>query len=161
GRIAWIGPRVQLPRDMTARETLDAGGGWLTPGLIDCHTHLVYAGSRAREFEQRLGGATYEDIARAGGGIASTVRMTRAASEAELARSAGARLDRLLEEGVTTVEIKSGYGLDAASELKLLRVARRLGAERGVDVRTTLLAAHALPPEYAGRPNDYIALVCG
>ncbi len=160
GRILWVGARAELPGAVRAAVELDGRGAWLTPGLIDCHTHLVYAGNRAREFEQRLAGATYEDIARSGGGILSTVRATREASESELARTSGARLERLLAEGVTTVEIKSGYGLDAAHELKSLRVARSLGALHGVDVRTTLLAAHALPPEYAGRPDDYVTLIC-
>jgi imidazolonepropionase len=159
GHITWVGPRAELPRVRTAVE-LDGRGRWLTPGLIDCHTHLVYAGNRALEFERRLDGATYEEIARAGGGILSTVRATRAASEADLVRQSEPRLRRLLAEGVTTIEIKSGYGLDLGTELKLLRVARGLCAAQGIDVRTTLLAAHALPPEYAGRADDYIALVC-
>ena len=160
GRIAWVGPRAELPPSLRAREELDGGGGWLTPGLIDCHTHLVYAGDRAGEFERRLGGASYADIAREGGGILATVRATRAASEGELLRQSEPRLERLLAEGVTTVEIKSGYGLDVENELKMLRVARRLGAACGVDVRTTLLAAHALPPEFAGRSAEYVALAC-
>jgi imidazolonepropionase len=160
GQIAWVGPRSELPQPLRANKELDGKGGWLTPGLIDCHTHLVYAGNRAPEFEQRLRGTSYEDIARAGGGIASTVRATRAASEAELQRESGRRLVRLLDEGVTTLEIKSGYGLDRDNELKLLRVARALGTAHAVDVRTTLLAAHALPPEYAGRADDYVTLVC-
>jgi imidazolonepropionase len=149
-----------MPQALRASTELDGKGGWLTPGLIDCHTHLVYAGDRADEFEQRLCGASYEDIARAGGGIASTVRATRAASETELLTAAARRLRRLLDEGVTTLEIKSGYGLDRDNELKLLRAARALGIAHGVDVRTTLLAAHALPAEYAGRADDYVALVC-
>jgi imidazolonepropionase len=160
GRIAWVGARRDLAPALRAREELDGRGGWLTPGLIDCHTHLVYAGNRAREFERRLAGASYEDIAREGGGIQATVRSTRAASEKQLFRESEPRLKRLLDEGVTTVEIKSGYGLDPANELKLLRAARRLGAANGIDVQTTLLAAHALPPEYAGRIGDYVALVC-
>ena len=160
GRIAWVGPRRDLPADAHARTTLSCAGDWLLPGLVDCHTHLVYAGNRANEFERRLNGATYADIAREGGGIASTVRATRAASEDDLARQSMPRLASLASEGVTTVEIKSGYGLDTASEAKQLRVARRLGVETGVDVRTTLLAAHALPPEYAGRADDYIDYVC-
>jgi imidazolonepropionase len=159
-RIAWVGPRRDVPRDADAKATLSCAGDWLLPGLVDCHTHLVYAGNRANEFERRLNGATYADIAREGGGIASTVRATRAASEDELARQSMPRLASLASEGVTTVEIKSGYGLDTASEAKQLRVARRLGADAGVDVRTTLLAAHALPPEYAGRADDYIDYVC-
>jgi len=160
GRIAWAGARALLPRSLHAAVELDGKAGWLTPGLIDCHTHLVYAGNRAREFEQRLQGASYEDIARAGGGIVSTVCATRAASEADLLRASEPRLASLLAEGVTMVEIKSGYGLDLANELKLLRVARGLCAAHGVDVQTTLLAAHAIPPEYAGRGDDYITLVC-
>jgi imidazolonepropionase len=158
--IAWVGARKDLPATLHARVELDGRGGWLTPGLIDCHTHLVYAGNRAREFERRLAGASYEDIAREGGGIQATVRSTRAASEEQLLRESAPRLKRLLDEGVTTVEIKSGYGLDPANELKLLRVARRLGAANGIDVQTTLLAAHALPAEYAGRAGDYLELVC-
>jgi imidazolonepropionase len=160
GRIAWVGPRGDLPSALRASEELDGGGGWLTPGLIDCHTHLVYAGNRADEFERRLGGASYEDIAREGGGIQATVRATRTASEEQLLRQSEPRLSRLLAEGVTTVEIKSGYGLDLESELKLLRVARRLASVNGIDVRTTLLAAHALPPEFAGCAAEYVTLVC-
>ena len=160
GGVAWVGARKDLPATLRARVELDGRGGWLTPGLIDCHTHLVYAGNRAREFERRLAGASYEDIAREGGGIQATVRSTRAASEEQLLRESEPRLRRLLDEGVTTVEIKSGYGLDPANELKLLRVARRLGAANGIDVQTTLLAAHAVPAEYAGRAGDYLELVC-
>jgi len=160
GRVAWVGKRAALPGELSAREELDGRGGWLTPGLIDCHTHLVYAGNRAGEFEQRLAGVSYEAIARSGGGIMGTMRATRQASEEELTAMSIPRLRRLLDEGVTTIEIKSGYGLDTATELKLLRVAKRLGEICGVDVRTTLLAAHALPPEYAGRSDAYIALVC-
>ena len=137
-----------------------AAATWLTPGLIDCHTHLVYAGNRAHEFERRQLGATYADIAREGGGIAATVRATRAASEAELAAQSRPRLAALAAGGVTTVEVKSGYGLDTAAEMKQLRVARALGSELDVTVRTTLLAAHALPPEFAGRADDYIDYVC-
>ncbi len=153
GRIAWVGPLSQLPA--AAASEHDCEGAWLLPGLIDCHTHLVFGGDRAAEFEQRLGGASYEEIARAGGGILSTVRATRTATEAELLAAALPRLDGLLAEGVTTVEIKSGYGLDAGNELKMLRVARALAAQRRVAVRTSLLAAHATPPEYAGRRADY------
>jgi len=160
GCIAWVGARKDLPPALRAREELDGRGGWLTPGLIDCHTHLVYAGNRAGEFERRLAGASYEDIAREGGGIQATVRSTRAASEEGLLQESEPRLKRLLDEGVTTVEIKSGYGLDTANELKLLRVARRLGTANGAGVQTTLLAAHAVPPEYAGRAADYVSLVC-
>ena len=159
-RIAWIGARAGLPSDAKAATTLSCEGDWLLPGLVDCHTHLVYAGNRANEFERRLLGATYADIAREGGGIMSTVRATRTASEDELARQSMPRLAALAVEGVTTVEIKSGYGLDTASEAKQLRAARRIGLQAGVDVRTTLLAAHALPPEFAGRPDDYIDYVC-
>jgi imidazolonepropionase len=158
--IDWVGARKDLPPELRARTELDAMGRWVTPGLIDCHTHLVYAGNRAREFEERLHGASYEDIARKGGGILATVLATRAASEEMLIRAATPRLEQLLEEGVTSIEIKSGYGLDLAGELKMLRAARRLGASSEVDVRTTLLAAHVLPPEYAGRAADYVALIC-
>lgn len=159
GRIAWIGARRDLP-ERTPAHTVDLGGHWITPGLIDCHTHLVYGGSRAREFEMRLEGASYEEIARAGGGIVSTVRATRAADEAQLLKSASKRLDYLLAEGVTVVEVKSGYGLDMESERRMLAVARKLGECRPVLVQTTCLAAHAIPPEYQGRADDYIDLVC-
>lgn len=157
-RLAWVGPRAELPADLRQRCTQwhDAGNALVTPGLVDCHTHLVYGGDRAQEFEQRLNGATYEEIARAGGGIASTVRATRAASEDELLAQASGRLRELLAEGVTTIEIKSGYGLALEQERKCLRVARRLGEEEPVDVRTTFLGAHALPPEFAGRPDAYV-----
>jgi imidazolonepropionase len=138
------------------REELDGQGALLTPGLIDCHTHLVHAGHRAREFEMRLAGASYEEIARAGGGIVSTVRQTREAVPADLFSQSARRLAELMAHGVTTVEIKSGYGLSLKDELKQLRVARELGQRHPIDVRTTLLAAHAVPPEYAGRPDDYI-----
>lgn len=161
GRIAWAGPRAEAP-PFDAIDRIDGSGGWLTPGLIDCHTHLVYAGNRSAEFEMRLQGATYEDIARAGGGILSTVKATRAASEAHLLDVSRARLATLVAEGVTTVEIKSGYGLDTENELKMLRVARRLGEDSpgATRVVTTLLAAHALPPEFAGRSDAYIDEVC-
>lgn len=159
GRIAWIGRRADLPDD--ARTAHDLGGAWVTPGLIDCHTHLVFGGDRAGEFEQRLNGATYEEIARSGGGIRSTVTKTRAASEDELLRAAGRRLTALLAEGVTTVEIKSGYGLDVENEAKMLRVARRLGELHPVTVKTTFLGAHAVPPEFQGRQRDYVELVAG
>ena len=149
-----------MPPDLAAREELDGRGGWLTPGLIDCHTHLVYAGNRADEFEQRLAGASYEAIARSGGGIMATVRATRAASDDALIAASTPRLRQLLDEGVTTVEIKSGYGLDTSTEMKMLRVARRLGESCNVAVQTTLLAAHALPPEYAGRADAFLSLVC-
>ena len=157
GRIAWVGPLAALPQ--SAAQEFDCAGAWLLPGLIDCHTHLVFGDDRAAEFEQRLGGASYEEISRAGGGILSTVRATRAASEAALKAAALPRLDGLLAEGVTTIEIKSGYGLDAGTELKQLRVARALATERRVEVRTTLLAAHATPPEYAGRRAEYAQVV--
>ena len=153
GRIAWVGPRADLPRHDAP--VTDCAGAWVLPGLIDCHTHLVFGGNRAAEFEQRLAGATYEEIARAGGGILSTMRATRAANEAQLVQSALPRLDALLHEGVTTVEIKSGYGLEMTTELRMLRAARALGAQRAVTVVTSLLAAHAVPPEYQGRQADY------
>jgi imidazolonepropionase len=157
GRIAWVGRRADAP---PARAIHDCGGLWLTPGLVDCHTHIVHAGNRSDEWEARLNGATYEDIARAGGGIMSTVRATRAASEDELLRASLPRIQVLLAEGVTLLEIKSGYGLDFASEAKMLRVARRVGKILPVDVCTTFLGAHALPPEYAGRGDDYIDMLC-
>lgn len=157
GRIAWIGRSREAP---AAARRIDGEGQWLTPGLIDCHTHLVHAGHRAREFQMRLSGMSYEAIARAGGGIQATVAATRAASEDELVAQALPRLRRLVEEGVTTVEIKSGYGLDIAHELKMLRAARRLQDAMPVTVRTTLLALHALPAEYAGRPDAFVDFVC-
>ncbi len=160
GRIAWIGQRRDLPDTLREGPAIDVAGALVTPGLVDCHTHLVFAGNRAREFEMRLAGATYEEIARAGGGIASTVAATRAASVTQLRCESLARLDAMAREGVTTVEIKSGYGLDPANELKCLRVARSLASERRMRVVTTLLAAHAVPPEFAGRGDDYIDLVC-
>src|SRR6185436_10605035 len=149
------------PAGIDALEIIDCQRRWITPGLIDCHTHLVYAGDRAHEFEQRLNGVSYEEIARAGGGIRSTMNATRAASEAQLIAQSMPRLDALLAEGVTTVEIKSGYGLALEHERKQLRVARALGQERAVTVRTTFLGAHAVPPEFAGRADDYIAEVAG
>jgi imidazolonepropionase len=158
GRIAWLGLRSELPQG--ARETHDCGGAWLTPGLIDCHTHIVHAGNRSAEFEARLNGATYEDIARAGGGIMSTVRATRAASVDELVEQSAPRVASLLAEGVTTLEIKSGYGLDLASEEKMLRAARRIAERMPVTVSATFLGAHALPPEFAGRPDAYIDELC-
>jgi len=157
GRIAWVGPRSQAP---AAGREHDCGGLWLTPGLVDCHTHIVHAGNRSDEWEARLNGASYEDIARQGGGIMSTVRATRAASEDELLRQSSPRIEALLAEGVTTLEIKSGYGLDLASEAKMLRAARRVGSVLPVDVATTFLGAHALPPEFAGRADDYIDEIC-
>jgi imidazolonepropionase len=160
GRIVFVGPRADLPAALSARETIDCGGRWITPGLIDCHTHLVHAGHRANEFELRLKGASYEEIARAGGGIVSTVKATRAASEDDLVASALPRLDALLAEGATTVEIKSGYGLELATEHRQLSAARRLARERPVDVVTTFLGAHALPPEVGGDKGAYIDQVC-
>jgi imidazolonepropionase len=154
-RISWVGPRTEWTGK--AREEYDARGGWITPALIDCHTHLVYAGNRAHEFELRLKGATYEEIARAGGGILSTVKATRAATEDELFDLAQHRLRQWTREGATVIEIKSGYGLDRDTELKMLRVARRLC---GLTVKTTFLGAHALPEEYKGRADEYIDLVC-
>jgi imidazolonepropionase len=159
-RIAGLWPERDFDPMLAAGAEEAGRGGVLTPGLVDCHTHLVYAGNRAGEFEQRLEGASYEEIARAGGGILSSVRATRAASEDQLVAASLPRLDALLADGVTTLEIKSGYGLTLADELKMLRVARRLGELRPVRVTTTLLGAHALPPEYAGRADDYVSLVC-
>ena len=158
GRIAWFGPGDELPASSAVLQ--DGQGCWLTPGLIDCHTHIVHAGNRSDEFEARLNGASYEDISRAGGGIMSTVRATRAASDDELLRQSLPRVLALLAEGVTTLEIKSGYGLDGDSEAKMLRVARRIGEQLPVSVRTTFLGAHALPPEYAGRADAYVDLLC-
>lgn len=158
GRIAWVGPA----RDYVAKpgeEQVDLEGRLITPGLIDCHTHLIYAGNRAGEWGRRLEGASYEEIAREGGGIASTVSATRAAGHAELLETAGARLRTLAAEGVTTVEVKSGYGLDQNTELRMLRVARELGTASGVDVIATFLGAHAIPPEYAGRREAYVRLI--
>jgi imidazolonepropionase len=160
GRIAWLGCQADMAAGAVAQTMHDGGGCWLTPGLIDCHTHIVHAGNRSDEFEARLNGATYEDIARAGGGIMSTVRATRAASEDELMRQSLPRVRSLLAEGVTTLEIKSGYGLTLESEANMLRVARRIGRELPVGVATTFLGAHALPPEFAGRADDYITEVC-
>ena len=157
--IEWIGPRSQAPAADYA-QVHDLQGAWVTPGLIDCHTHTVFGGNRSGEFEQRLEGVSYAEIAAKGGGIASTVRATRAATEDELFTSAHKRLRSLLRDGVTTVEIKSGYGLDLASERKLLRVIRRLGEALPVSVRATCLAAHALPPEYKDRADDYIDHIC-
>lgn len=155
GRIAWVGPRDQRPAGDGA-ETERLGGRWVTPGLIDCHTHLVFGGDRSGEFEQRLGGASYEDIARSGGGIVSSVRATRAASEADLFASAMTRLEGLTGTGVTTIEIKSGYGLDLETELKMLRVARRIGREGRVRVRTSYLGLHAVPPEHRDDRAAYV-----
>jgi imidazolonepropionase len=161
GVLAWVGARSELPGEPAslAQEVIEADGGWVTPGLVDCHTHLVFAGDRAREFEQRLAGASYEAIARAGGGILSTVRAVRAASEDALLDESLPRARALLADGATTLEIKSGYGLDLASERRMLRVARRIGETLGIGVRTTYLAAHALPPEFEGRADAYIDAV--
>jgi len=158
--IAWTGAEADLPASVRADAEIDLGGALVTPGLVDCHTHLVYAGQRAGEFEQRLEGASYEDIAKAGGGIRSTVAATRAASDATLFDLARERALALMSEGVTTIEIKSGYGLAAEHEARCLRVARRLGRELPLHVQTTCLSAHALPPEFAGRADDYIDAVC-
>jgi imidazolonepropionase len=155
-RIAFAGPEADAPE---AAERIDCDGRWITPGLVDCHTHLVYGGSRAGEFEKRLAGATYEEIARAGGGILSTVKATRAASEAELVAAALPRLDRLIADGVTTVEVKSGYGLSLAAELLQLRAARALAKARPVEIVTTFLGAHALPPEFADA-DAYVTEIC-
>ncbi len=157
GRIVWAGPRADLPaHDAAGTDRLH--GRWVTPGLIDCHTHLVFGGDRSGEFEQRLGGATYEEIARAGGGIVSTMAATRAATEDQLYASALTRLEGLKASGVTTVEIKSGYGLDRETELKMLRVARRIGREAGVRVRTSYLGLHAVPPEHRSDRAAYVDL---
>jgi imidazolonepropionase len=162
GQIAWAGALADLPPALAARVHAEQGldGALLTPGLVDCHTHLVYAGQRAREFELRLEGASYEEIARGGGGIRSTVAATRAASDEQLLALATQRARALMAEGVTTLEVKSGYGLSEADEARCLRVARRLGRTLPLTVRTTFLGAHALPPEFAGRPDDYVAAVC-
>ncbi len=159
GRIVYAGPADDAPA-LEPEHVVDCEGCWITPGLVDPHTHLVHAGDRAAEFERRLAGVSYEQIAREGGGIVSTVRATRAASEAELVAASAPRLDALMAEGVTTVEIKSGYGLSVADELKQLRAARALQEGRPVSVATTLLAAHAVPPEFRGEPDRYIDLVC-
>ncbi|SFU89026.1 imidazolonepropionase [Pseudoduganella namucuonensis] len=160
GRIAWLGAAAEARAAGDAAVVHDGAGCWLTPGLIDCHTHIVHAGNRSDEFEARLNGATYEDIARAGGGIMSTVRATRAASEDELYAQSLPRILSLLAEGVTTLEIKSGYGLTLEAEARMLRVARRVGATLPVGVATTFLGAHAVPPEFAGRADDYVDEVC-
>ncbi len=159
GRIAFVGNREDLP-DGAAEKSLSLDGRWLTPALIDCHTHLVFGGDRAAEFEQRLEGASYEDIARAGGGIMSTVLATRETSADELFAAALPRVQALAAEGVAMIEIKSGYGLDVDNEIKMLEVARRLGESSAIDIRTTLLAAHTVPAEYKGKADDYIARVC-
>jgi imidazolonepropionase len=160
GLVRWVGPQADVPAEFHALPRHDGGDALVTPGLVDCHTHLVYGGQRANEFAMRLAGASYEEVAKAGGGIVSSVRATREASEDELFASAGKRLESLLAEGVCAIEIKSGYGLSLEHERKQLRVARRLGEAYGVTVRTTFLGAHALPPEYTGRSAAYIDLVC-
>jgi len=162
GTLDFVGSRAEWDQRHAAdaRPRTHAGGRWITPGLVDSHTHVVFAGDRAGEFEQRLQGASYEEIARAGGGIVSTVRATRAADEDELLAQSLPRARALLADGVTTLEIKSGYGLDLANERKMLRVARRIGEQLGITVRTTFLGAHALPPEYSGRADEYIDAVC-
>jgi imidazolonepropionase len=159
GSIAWIGPEADLPSG-NAASTRSVSGRWITPALIDCHTHLIFGGNRAQEFEQRMKGASYEEIARAGGGILSTVRATREASAEDLFDRALPRVRALAAEGVATVEIKSGYGLDVENELKMLEVAERLGESSGINVCTTLLAAHTVPPEFEGKADDYIDLIC-
>ncbi|HEX6136939.1 MAG TPA: imidazolonepropionase [Casimicrobiaceae bacterium] len=159
GRIAWVGPRAALPRRDATFEH-DGAGQWVTPGLTDCHTHIVYAGNRSDEFEARQNGASYEEIARRGGGIVSTMRATRAASETALVAASMPRIASLLAEGVTSLEIKSGYGLELASEERMLRAARAIGRSEPLRVSTTFLGAHTLPPEYAGRADAYVALVC-
>ncbi len=160
GRIVLLAPMEELAGARLPETAIDAGGAWLTPGLIDSHTHLVWGGQRSHEFARRLAGDSYADIARAGGGILATVSATRALSEAQLVAAARPRLQALLREGVTTVEIKSGYGLTIADELKMLRAARALAAEFPVRIRTTLLAAHAVPPEYTGRADAYVEQIC-
>ena len=159
GRIAWLGPMAALPADARADRIDDLQGRVLTPGLVDCHTHLVFAGNRAHEFDMRLNGATYEQIARAGGGIRSSVAAVRQADEDALLRQSLPRARALLQDGVTTLEIKSGYGLDVDNERKMLRVARRIGEQLGITVRTTYLAAHALPPEFRDDADGYIDAV--
>lgn len=160
GVIVYAGAKADAPTGLTSARSVDCEGRWITPGLIDCHTHLVYGGNRAEEFELRLAGASYEEIAQRGGGIVSTVKATRQASEDELVSSAQMRLDTLIAEGVTTIEIKSGYGLELATEGRQLRATRRLGRENPICVKTTFLGAHALPPEYADKSSAYIATVC-
>jgi imidazolonepropionase len=160
GRIVYAGAAADAPSALDARERIDCAGRWITPGLIDCHTHLVYGGNRAHEFEQRLAGLSYEEIARAGGGIVSTVKATRKASVDDLVAAALPRLDALIAEGVTTIEIKSGYGLELDTERRQLQAARRLAGERPISVRTTFLGAHTVPPEMAGNKAGYIDMVC-
>lgn len=159
GRIAWLGPVAECP-DVSCKEKQSLSGRWLTPALIDCHTHLVFAGNRATEFEARLNGATYEEIAAGGGGIMSTVRATRDASVAVLGESSRQRLLTLKNEGVATIEIKSGYGLDLETEIRMLEVGKALAGENGLSIKTTFLGMHTIPPEFAGRNNDYVRFVC-
>jgi imidazolonepropionase len=159
GKIAWVGPESELPSGINCR-TLSLQNRWLTPALIDCHTHVVFGGNRAEEFEQRLMGVSYEEIAKAGGGILSTVNETRSASSDELANSAVVRLNSLAREGVATVEIKSGYGLDVENELKMLRVARSLAGSSGISTSTSFLGAHTVPAEFAGKADQYIEMLC-
>ncbi|WP_210183558.1 imidazolonepropionase [Hoeflea olei] len=160
GLVTWVGAGSALPAVHADEEVIDLEGRLLTPGLIDCHTHIVHGGNRAAEFEMRLNGASYEEVARAGGGIVSTVRATREAGEAGLLATALPRVDALLDEGVTTLEIKSGYGLDIETELAMLRTARAIGTVRPVRVKTTFLGAHAVPADYAGRPEAYLDEIC-
>ena len=160
GQIAWVGPAADLPASYRTLSSQNLGGRLVTPALIDCHTHIVFAGNRAKEFELRLNGASYEELARAGGGILSTVEATRAASEDELLAAALPRVDALIAEGVTTLEVKSGYGLDQASELRMLRAARRIAEARPIEVQTSFLGAHAIPPEFKGDADGYIQEVC-
>lgn len=159
-RIAWVGPAADTPDIYSTAQTHDLGGRLVTPALIDCHTHTVFGGNRATEFELRLNGASYEEVARAGGGIVSTVKATRAASEEALLADALTRVDALIAEGVTLIEVKSGYGLNQDTELKMLRVARKIAQMRPVDIRTSFLGAHAVPPEFKGEPDAYIDDVC-
>ncbi|WP_299828425.1 imidazolonepropionase [uncultured Roseobacter sp.] len=159
-QIAWVGPEAELPQTFGDLESFDAGGRLVTPALIDCHTHVVFGGNRASEFELRLNGASYEEIAQAGGGIVSTVAATRSASEAQLLADALTRVDALMAEGVTLIEVKSGYGLDQETELKMLRVARAIADKRPIEVRTSFLGAHAVPAEYAGDPDRYLEEQC-
>jgi imidazolonepropionase len=160
GRLAWIGPVADLPPGGSAADTVDAAGALVTPGLVDCHTHLVFGGNRVAEFESRLSGASYEELARQGGGIASTVAATRATGEDDLLRAATRRAEQLLSDGVTTLEVKSGYGLDLETERRMLAAARRIGDRLPIRVCTTFLGAHTVPAEYRGRPDAYVDLVC-
>lgn len=160
GMIVWVGPKADLPRSFSDYSRHEFGQNLVTPSLIDCHTHVVHGGNRALEFEMRLNGASYEEVARAGGGIVSTVRSTRTASEVDLLANALPRIDAMIAEGVSLIEIKSGYGLDQATELKMLRVARRIATLRPIRIQTTFLGAHAVPPEYRGKPDAYIGDVC-